>query len=617
MKLAKKPVKYLLGALLMSAAVHSAAMSLGRIRGATLVGRPLDVTLSAQLDGTETLSAACVAVDVFFGDTQIPEGKVRIVTSQGASGEALIRIRTSASVDEPVVTLYVREGCLQKNARKYVLLAEVAGENTSPLPVVGGEAVATVPMPTATTMPGVPGAGNAKATAAQASSASRTGKASKARPEKNSSTAGVEAQSAASAAPLLPAPAARVAGRAAPEPVPKTRSRLKLDPIDLAAERDPVLRSSPELLTEPSADAQQRAAAAALWQALNAQPQDMARDNQRLKALEADVAGMLAQSQKTEKAVMDMRGQLEQARGERYNNWLVYALYAFLAVSLLVIAALWMRTRQHSQRANRGSWWGKEFSEDSTPYMTEGAGVSGKALLRGGRADESVSVGPLPDSMVDFDPSEPFSEPPRSASSSAARPRPAESRFPPEFLPSLSGISSMPRIVNAEELFDVQQQADFFLSLGRPDKAVDVLRHHIMDNVETSALIYLDLFDLYHSLGRRDDYDALRTDFNKTFNAKVPAFDEYTTDTHDLEFYTTALSRIEALGQRPRYLTYLKSPYSANRIRGAKSSALQPTVSCCCFTPSLKRSLPGRPAMPMRRPRHRRRRRYRIPCLAL
>lgn len=95
-------------------------------------------------------------------------------------------------------------------------------------------------------------------------------------------------------------------------------------------------------------------------------------------------------------------------------------------------------------------------------------------------------------------------------------------------------------------------------SLGRPDKAVEVLRHHIMDNVETSALVYLDLFDLYHSLDRRDDYDALRADFNKMFNAKVPAFDEYTKDTHDLEFYTTALSRIESLWPTPRVLDVLE-----------------------------------------------------------
>lgn len=556
MKLAKKPVKYLLGVLLMGVAVHSMALSLGRMRGATLVGRPLDVTLSAHLDGTEGLSAVCVAADVFFGDSQVAQDKVRIVTSQGASSEALIRIRTSSGVDEPVVTLYVREGCLQKNTRKYVLLAEVAGENTSPTPVVGGEVVATAPL--VAQMPGVAGA-SGNATKAKAGSApSSPGKSPRARSGKVPPAGGGELLSAASVGSLQAAPAVRGSGKSASEPAGKPRSRLKLDPIDLAAERDPVLRSSPELLTEPSTDVQQRAAAAALWQALNAQPQDMVRDSQRLKSLEADVAGMLAQSQKTEKAVMEMRGQLEQARGERYNNWLVYLLYVFLAASLLVILALWMRSRQHSRRVSRGSWWGKGFAEDSTPYMTEGAGASGKAFLRKAQTEESVSAGPVLDSLVDFDPSEPISEVPRSASSPVVRPRSVESKFPAEFLPSLSGISSMPRIVNAEELFDVQQQADFFLSLGRPDKAVDVLRHHIMDNVETSALVYLDLFDLYHSLGRREDYDALRTDFNKMFNAKVPAFDEYAADTHDLEFYTAALSRIEALWPTSRVLDVLE-----------------------------------------------------------
>lgn len=133
--------------------------------------------------------------------------------------------------------------------------------------------------------------------------------------------------------------------------------------------------------------------------------------------------------------------------------------------------------------------------------------------------------------------------------------RPRESREHPEFLPSLSG---MPRIVNAEELFDVQLQADFFLSLGNADKAVEVLLHHITDNVETSALVYLDLFDLYHKLGRRDDYDALRTGFHRMFNAQVPAFDDYATDSHGLEFYTAAVTRIESLWPTPKVLDVLE-----------------------------------------------------------
>jgi hypothetical protein len=116
----------------------------------------------------------------------------------------------------------------------------------------------------------------------------------------------------------------------------------------------------------------------------------------------------------------------------------------------------------------------------------------------------------------------------------------------------------MPRIVNAEELFDVQQQADFFLSLGHTDKAVEVLRHHTMDNVETSALIYLDLLDLYHNLGRKEDYDTLRKEFHRLFNAQVPAFDDYAMDTHGLEFYVEAVTRIESLWPTPKVLDVLE-----------------------------------------------------------
>ena len=65
------------------------------------------------------------------------------------------------------------------------------------------------------------------------------------------------------------------------------------------------------------------------------------------------------------------------------------------------------------------------------------------------------------------------------------------------------------RAVKAEELFDVQQQADFFVSIGQHDQAIELLRSHIAENFETSALVYLDLFNLYHQLRRPAEYDTL------------------------------------------------------------------------------------------------------------
>jgi hypothetical protein len=555
MKFAEKSLKYLLGAALMGLAASTLAASLGRVRGAAIVGHPLDVTLSVQLDSAENLSSVCVAADVFFGDSQASPDKVRVLASQGAAvGEALIRIRTTSVVDEPVVTLYAREGCQQKNSRKYVLLAEMLGDNTSPVPsnlpqVTAGAA--------AVQQPGKPRAGSEQATSA------RSGKASRAKPEIRSSGKTSEARARAAMASSPAASPVRTAGKSAPAPAPQSRSRLQLDPIDLSVERDPVLKSSPELLTPPSTDAQQRALAAALWQSLNAQPQEMLRDSRRLKSLESDVAGMLAQSRKTEQAVTELRGQLEQARQERYSNWLIYALCGALLLAMLGAGFLWRRNRRQALQFGHGPWWGKDANEGEGPlsgfdsrFATDaraGARSTGTPTLTG------YPPGPAVDLDIDALHFESAHKLPASGPAAQARPaEPLQAGERPEFLPSLGGFSGMPRIVNAEELFDVQQQADFFLSLGHADKAVEVLRMHIMDNVETSALVYLDLFDLYHSLGRKDDYDALRKDFHRMFNAQVPAFDGYAADAHGLEFYVAALTRIESLWPTPKVLDVLE-----------------------------------------------------------
>jgi len=559
MKFAEKSLQFVLGAALLGVTANSLALSLGRMRSAAIVGRPLDATLSVQLDASEGLSAVCAIADVFFGDSQVPSSKVRLATSVGpGASEALIRIRTTSVVDEPVVTLYVQEGCLQKNTRKYVMLAEAMADNTVP--------VLSTPAPVAVQLPVVPDARDARGAArragegpAESAVPSNARKTSKTKPQAGST--GADAMPRASArtsatAISLTAPPGRQAGKLAPEAAVPSRSRLKLDPIDLSVERAPVLRSSPELLTVPSADAGQRAAAAALWQALNAQPQDMARDSQRLKSLEADVAGMLAQGRKTETAVTELRGQLEQARSERYANRLVYALGVFLVLALAVAVSLWMRGRQR-KRLGRGPWWGDETAEGGERGLESGFAAGAATALQSTGTGNAEGAGLSQKQVVDLNLDEPHSE----NSGKKPLPKPAtparlkESREYPEFLPSLSG---MPRIVNAEELFDVQQQADFFLSLGHSDKAVEVLLHHITDNVETSALVYLDLFDLYHKLGRREDYDALRTDFHRIFNAQVPTFDDYTMDSHGLEFYVAAVTRIESLWPTPKVLDVLE-----------------------------------------------------------
>ena len=100
------------------------------------------------------------------------------------------------------------------------------------------------------------------------------------------------------------------------------------------------------------------------------------------------------------------------------------------------------------------------------------------------------------------------------------------------------------RQVNAEELFDVQQQSEFFVSLGQHEQAIGVLREHIAANPGTSALVYLDLLGVLHLLGRHDEYAAVAREFGQKFNAQVPDFEGFSAQGRSLEDYPDALARI-------------------------------------------------------------------------
>src|SRR5256885_16486251 len=83
-------------------------------------------------------------------------------------------------------------------------------------------------------------------------------------------------------------------------------------------------------------------------------------------------------------------------------------------------------------------------------------------------------------------------------------------------------------MVQPGELFDVQQQAEFFISVGEHQQAIELLRSHIDTHEDSSPLAYLELLHLYYTLSRRDDFDQLRARFARHFNARVPAMPGFT-----------------------------------------------------------------------------------------
>jgi hypothetical protein len=535
--------QFWVGCILLSTAISGSAVTLGRHSGAGVIGRPLDIRVQALLGPDEDVAALCINADVFYGDSQVSSGAVK-TSVQRTSPDAApsVRVQSSIAVNEPIVTVYVRAGCSTPFTRKYVLLADPVSE---PAKVPMGNARSEVVEARASTAAALPSVPGSSATAAQLSGASgdrkpvqrnadviaRARRAAAAPPDRKPEPATVRKASKPSAPPSV------VRRPVAPEP--DNTPRLVLDPLDinLAIERDPVLKLSLSLMSEPTTSEEARAAAGLLWKSINASPEERLRDARKLEVLEAESKGLREAETKDKAAIEALSADLEKAR---YLSWMVYLLGALLALALIAMALLWRRQQQNKKFEAAKAWWA---SEDAQSLEKE---HSAAVISRRGELDLNLN-----------DDSGLAHLEPMSSSIDLADSKAPKADVKPGRVEPLPG-SLASRAVATEELFDVQQQADFFISLGEHDQAIQVLRNHINESQTPSALSYLDLFKIYHKLGRQADYEKLREEFNRVFNAGAPPFEQYSDESQGLESYETAFGRIQALWPQPRVLDVIE-----------------------------------------------------------
>lgn len=581
--------------LLLLAIGASHALTLGRTRGAVLIGQPLNVDVLLALATDESVSALCLEADVFHADTLVSASKVSVATVAAGAGQAVLRIRSQALVDEPFVILFVRAGCAEKVTRRYVLLADVVNDASSPGVTIAPAVVPALVAPpialpltppltasaSAAPQPGLPRAAVATkpSVVAQAAGASAAAPVPATVPRRRSAkpasvtprateTARLVAQKTAPSAAAQSRPRSTTA-KAKQIPNPPT-ARLVIDPLELVAERNPVLKLSPEMLSTPTENVQQRAATAALWRALNTQPLDLLRDLERIERLEAQANTVRIQNTQQQERIAALSGQLQKAQAERYDNPLIYALYSLLGLALAGSGYFWWRSRRAVM--SDPAWWlaqknqpaaddGWTPSRPASPAVEasvakpqsakpqarpEAAGLQRKA------PNEPVVAGASGDLDLDL------SKPALRTRARAGLSRPQLEAVASAAAASDFGHSQPGRAVNAEELIDVQQQADFFVSLGQYDQAINVLKDHIKDSVQTSAVAYLDLLQIYHSIDRRVDYSLLRDEFQKVFNAHAPKFADFGVRTRGLESYFVAMARIQALWPSPKVLDVIE-----------------------------------------------------------
>lgn len=512
----------LLGMTLLCLACASEALTLGRIRGAALIGKPLDVAVPVQMDAGETATSLCFDAEVFHADTRQDASRVRVLVEASAQTQiANVRILSSAPVDEPVVTVYLRTGCGQKTSRRYVLLADVPSEVETPTgaatPVI---VVASVSAPVkANLSPAEPPEANAKSPRVAASPPRQTDRhrvAAK-RPQVGVPLA---------ASNIAATPDKNKAGRSSGQ------SRLKLDPLDMFSDR--VANIDSFMTFAPTEDA--------------------LRSQQKVQTLENDVKALRASTALNEASLRDLKARLQQAQTERFPVALMYGLIAMVLACLGAVAYLWYRQR-HAQPAEDNWWAGTTAVQESA--ATDEALHQAHELKRPRTAGATESFdddGPSSEidvSMVELSHSS-FDQMIRSE----ALARASHQSSPAAALTAPAGHTLSG---GAQALLDVRHRVEFLVSLGKTEQAVGLLKKLIHESDEPQPSVYLDLLGLLHSIGLKTDFQQVRAEFNRLFNGRVPEFALFGDEGKPLESYPEVLSRITALWPTPEVLEVIQA----------------------------------------------------------
>lgn len=533
----------------------------------------MSVSIPVRLEAGDEIANDCLAADVYFGDEKLSASAVVSTLLPGGQTERTVRVTTTSLVNEPVVTLYLAVGCKAKITRKFVAFADPPGMLALP-----SQAAETVVSPSL--MPGLPVVPQSRSTASGLSSSGEGGNATGARRNTAKATSSAAARRSAatrdsaaagsggatrggapvaSAQSLRPAEpkAARQADAlstkldARPK-APVETSRLELDPAEQDAMIAPNLMMTSVMGSnagDPDAPEarERRAAAAALWAAMNASPEQLARDRLRVQELEQRLARLQQDSAGAREKVASMEARVHAAEDQRLNHPVVWGL---AGLCLLLLGGLaWLFTRQRKQQEAQASWWQGEPTDDApdtAPAMGEPPLARTSAEFMPVRGAEPTSAREAVDTpAVSLSAIGALNE---RVDAPAAAPNAMTSSRPVSLK---SEAQEAVREITVEELIDLEQQAEFFVVLGQDDAALELLESHVQTTAGASPLPYLKLLEIYQRLDKREDYERVRSTFNSRFNAYAPSWESDLQHGHALEEYPGVVDRLQSLWSQP------------------------------------------------------------------
>ncbi len=115
--------------------------------------------------------------------------------------------------------------------------------------------------------------------------------------------------------------------------------------------------------------------------------------------------------------------------------------------------------------------------------------------------------------------------------------------------------------MKVEEISDVTQEAEFWMSVNDPQRAIEILEPQGAIEAPDSPVPWLYLLDLYRVTKNKEKYDALRDRFVLIFNANIPDFEADPADSvsRQLEDFEHLMAKICGMWDTNDILPFLQS----------------------------------------------------------
>ncbi|MBT9504716.1 MAG: hypothetical protein IV092_25960 [Burkholderiaceae bacterium] len=584
-----------LAASLAAAFGTAAAVGLGRPVTASSLGQPLNLIVPLRLDADEPLASECVSAEVLVGDSRLPAPLVRVVVEGAGDGAPrALRVITLQPVEEPVVVVNLSVGCPARLTRQFVAFIDPA---PTQVPAAAPQLAQLPPLQQATAALEAPvrraPATTAAPQLAQASPEPTPARFKPAAPNKRPKPRVVRLTADAQGLPgaaIQPAqsetgePAVKRAARSAPAARASAPSgRLRLDAAQASV--------APAATAASAVDV-----AALLAQAASQATGVESPEAQRLRQLESSLTQLRSEAKQTSETLAALRLQLQQAQQDRSPNSLIYGLGALALLLGAGCLYLW-RLRERESHQREMAWWDSPEAAGHVLKQEAGspaAAVASVAVTPAATLPQPAAVlapvspvapepvalasAPLDDGQTDTlpadvlevlrasrEPAVPLHEQTQAFARVSAAPDFVAAKYLPDIsvtelsAPATGLDQSEPELhsdfarssfgahqVSAEELIDLEQQAEFFVVLGQDDAAVELLANHLQASSGASALPYLKLLEIHRRRSDVSAYAEIAAALTERFGVLPPVWDDADpAAVHDLEAYPEVLARLQ------------------------------------------------------------------------